>query len=109
MEEGPHGVRSNVIAPGAISDTEGADRLSLKGTAPMGDDYSPWSSPGGRMGNIQDVANTAIFLFSPAASYITGQVWVVDGGQEHLRSLGIPYPRAVLDPSSIKDQIKARM
>jgi peroxisomal 2,4-dienoyl-CoA reductase len=30
VEEGPHGVRSNVIAPGPISGTEGMDRLSPK-------------------------------------------------------------------------------
>jgi NAD(P)-dependent dehydrogenase (short-subunit alcohol dehydrogenase family) len=30
VEEGPHGVRSNVISPGAIADTEGMDRLSVR-------------------------------------------------------------------------------
>lgn len=97
-----------MIAPGAIGGTEGADRLSLKGQPTSGDD-NPFPSPGGRIGSIHDVANTAVFLFSPAASYISGQVWAVDGGQEHIRAMNVPYPRALLDPASIQDKIKARM
>lgn len=34
----------------------------------------------GKIGNVQDVANTALFLASDEASYITGQVINVDGG-----------------------------
>ncbi len=36
--------------------------------------------PLGRMGSPQDIAHAALFLASPMASYITGQVLVVDGG-----------------------------
>ena len=36
--------------------------------------------PMGRMGNAWDVANTALFLASGEAMYITGQKIVVDGG-----------------------------
>ena len=36
--------------------------------------------PLGRIGRIQDVVNTALFLCSPAADYITGQVIHVNGG-----------------------------
>ena len=56
-----------------------------------------------------DIANAALFLFSPAASWITGTVMVVDGGQNHLQSSMLPYPESLLDPSSVKDLIKARM
>jgi peroxisomal 2,4-dienoyl-CoA reductase len=35
VEEGPHGVRSNVISPGLVGDTEGADRLTIKGSKSM--------------------------------------------------------------------------
>jgi 3-oxoacyl-[acyl-carrier protein] reductase len=36
--------------------------------------------PLGRMGTTQEFANTAVFLLSPAASYITGVMLQVDGG-----------------------------
>ncbi|KAG6827384.1 hypothetical protein H0H92_011982 [Tricholoma furcatifolium] len=104
IEEGPHGVRSNVIAPGPIGNTEGMDRLSLKA-----ENSRDLSYPAGRMGHIEDVANAAVFFFSDAAAYITGQVLPVDGGYEHLRTTMIPYPQALLDPGSIAHMIKPRL
>ncbi|XP_006457445.1 hypothetical protein AGABI2DRAFT_196138 [Agaricus bisporus var. bisporus H97] len=103
VEEGPHGVRSNVIAPGPIAGTEGADRLT-----PKGREFSV-TIPAGRLGDVKDVANATVFLFSDAASYITGQILPVDGGTEHLRSVALPYPQAVLDPASQRDSIKSKM
>ncbi|KAF7303606.1 hypothetical protein MIND_00589900 [Mycena indigotica] len=106
VEEGPHGVRSNVLAPGAISGTEGMDRLSAKGPDAGNRDML---YPLGRPGIIGDVANAGVFLFSPAATYISGQVFAVDGAQEHLRSLVIPYPLSVLEPKKIQDMIKGKL
>ncbi|KAJ3532873.1 hypothetical protein NMY22_g7566 [Coprinellus aureogranulatus] len=105
VEEGPHGVRSNVIAPGPIAGTEGMDRLTPKNA----DADRIYGHPTGRLGDIKDIANATIFLFSPAASYITGQVLPVDGGSEHLRSSVLPYPQCVLDPQSVSQHIKAKM
>jgi len=34
----------------------------------------------GEFGNVDDIAGAALFLASPAACYITGQVLTVDGG-----------------------------
>ncbi|KAG6873053.1 hypothetical protein C0995_003533 [Termitomyces sp. Mi166 len=104
VEEGPHGVRSNVIAPGPIGNTEGMDRLSLKSSGNFDPAY-----PAGRMGHIQDIANAAVFFFSDAAAYITGQVLPVDGGCEHLRSTMVPYPQSVLDPESVAHMIKPKL
>lgn len=102
VEEGPHGVRSNIIAPGPIGGTEGMDRLSLTtGTNRL--------HPLGRNGHVKDVANATVFLFSDASSYITGQVLPVDGGFEHLRGFVMPYPQAVLDPASVTQMIKPRL
>jgi peroxisomal 2,4-dienoyl-CoA reductase len=105
VEEGPHGVRSNVIAPGPIDDTEGMARLSTKST----DNDAYALCPAGRMGKIKDIANATVFLFSDAASYITGQVLPVDGGTEHLRLMPLPYPQAVLDPGSVMHLIKGKL
>jgi peroxisomal 2,4-dienoyl-CoA reductase len=107
VEEGPHGVRSNVISPGPIGGTEGMDRLSGKkadGTNAKEDEY-----PLGRAGHVIDVGNATVYLFSDAASWVTGQIFVIDGAAEHLRGLQLPYPNSVLDPSSVKDMVKARM
>jgi len=105
VEEGPHGVRSNVISPGPIAGTEGADRLTTKGP----DVGNHWFIPVGRTGDSRDIANAAVFLFSDAASFISGQVLVVDGASEHLRGPFLPYPESVLNPASTNHLIKARM
>lgn len=104
-EEGPRGVRSNVIAPGLIAGTEGADRLvpRVAGRKPTDD------TPLGRAGDKMDIGNMAVFLFSDAARWITGHVFVVDGGEQHTKMSGLPYPQAVLDPKSVEKMIKARM
>ncbi|CDO70294.1 hypothetical protein BN946_scf184603.g5 [Trametes cinnabarina] len=106
VEEGPHGVRSNVIAPGPIAGTEGMDRLSAKG--PDAKNFA-WATPLGRYGDVKDVANATVFLFSDAARYITGQVIPVDGGCEHLRTEPLPYPQSVLDPDAVAAMIKPRL
>ncbi|SCZ89602.1 BZ3500_MvSof-1268-A1-R1_Chr9g10473 [Microbotryum saponariae] len=77
VEYGPLGVRANIIAPGPIDGTEGVARLIPKEII----EESKKLIPLGRNGTIEDIANSGVFLFSPAASYITGSVLVVDGGQ----------------------------
>ena len=39
------------------------------------------SIPLQRYGTVQDIANAGVFLFSEAASYVTGSVLIVDGGE----------------------------
>ncbi|KAI0364936.1 2,4-dienoyl-CoA reductase [Pilatotrama ljubarskyi] len=106
VEEGPHGVRSNVIAPGPIAGTEGMDRLSAKGTDAK---QQGWDTPLGRWGDVKDIANVTVFLFSDAARFITGQILPVDGGCEHLRGFALPYPQAVVDPESVARMIKPKL
>ncbi|KAF5375963.1 hypothetical protein D9757_008845 [Collybiopsis confluens] len=103
VEEGPHGVRSNVIAPGAIADTEGASRLGNQ------IDTRGFSSALGRIGQIPDVASATVFLFSDVASFISGQVLVVDGAGENVRTSQLPYPQAVLDPASVSSMVKGKL
>ncbi|KAI8997045.1 2,4-dienoyl-CoA reductase [Pilobolus umbonatus] len=89
VELGPHGVRVNAISPGPIASTVGMDRL--------GPAFETTAIPLGRMGEVQDIAQSTVFLFSPGASYITGTVLVVDGGA-WLNTSYPSYPEIVLDP-----------
>ena len=103
-------MRSNVIAPGPIAGTEGMTRL--KPTTPDGDGDAAslfQTAPVGRWGDVRDVANATVFLFSDAAAFVTGQVLAVDGGHEHLRTTQLPYPRSVLDPAGVKHMITPRL
>lgn len=77
VEWGRHGIRVNGIAPGPIEDTEGMKRLLPE---PLKDKLKN-KIPLRRMGRIKDIEDSALFLTSDAASYITGVTLVVDGGQ----------------------------
>lgn len=74
VELGPLGIRFNCIAPGAIAGTEGMLRLAPPTETPL-----EKKIPLQRQGTTQDIADATVFLFSPASSYITGDVMVVDG------------------------------
>lgn len=108
VEEGPRGVRSNVIAPGPIDDTEGMSRLGARnpdGSVQTGESQIPLQ----RLGKSIEIAHTAVFLFSEAANFITGQIIVVDGGSEHIRSTLLPYPVSVLEPEAVKSMIRGKL
>jgi NAD(P)-dependent dehydrogenase (short-subunit alcohol dehydrogenase family) len=77
MEWGEVGVRVNAISPGPIEGTEGIRRLAPSSEALAG---MLASVPLQRMGTLQDIADMALFLSSPQASYVTGAVIPVDGG-----------------------------
>merc|ERR1712032_531443 len=75
------GIRVVSIAPGPIADTEGGPSGRVFGSAGSGKRDIRDTVPLGRYGTIDDIANTAIFLASPAGSFITGTHIVVDGLQ----------------------------
>ncbi len=76
VEWGPRNVRVNCIAPGLIQTDfaralwEDPERLAMRNE----------QTPLRRIGQPHEIGPVAAFLASPAASYITGQVIVVDGG-----------------------------
>lgn len=72
---GPMGIRVNCIAPGAIKTDALATVLTPQIEAAM-----LKHTPLGRLGEADDIAYAALFLCSPAASWVSGQVLTVSGG-----------------------------
>jgi 3-oxoacyl-[acyl-carrier protein] reductase len=74
------GVRVNCIAPGSVEFPGGVwDQRKQAGDALY--DRTLQGIPFGRMGTPEEIAEVALFLASPHARWITGQVIAVDGGQ----------------------------
>jgi NAD(P)-dependent dehydrogenase (short-subunit alcohol dehydrogenase family) len=78
VEWGAEGVRVNSVAPGPIDATEGMRRLAP--TESLRREVVD-RVPLGRLGTPEEVAELALFLVSPAAAFLTGAVFVCDGGQ----------------------------
>jgi gluconate 5-dehydrogenase len=75
-ELGPHGIRANAIAPGYFATDTNAAMAQDPGVA----QWLQQRTSLGRWGQPEEIAGAAVFLASPAASYITGHTLVVDGG-----------------------------
>lgn len=73
VEWGPHAIRINAIAPGAIA----TPRVQMPGSALS---VMKQRFPLGRPGATDEIAKTALFLLSDLASYVTGHTLPVDGG-----------------------------
>jgi len=82
LEVAPYNIQVNAIAPGAII-TEGAGRQDDKTEEEIKQIFDEFTKmiPLGRAGEPDDIAKAAVFLASPAADYITGEMIVVDGGR----------------------------
>jgi 3-oxoacyl-[acyl-carrier protein] reductase len=75
-----HRIRVNAIAPGSIEFPDGVwDRV--KHDKPEQYEKVLGTIPFGRFGTPEEVAHLALFLASPFAGWITGQIMTVDGGQ----------------------------
>jgi 3-oxoacyl-[acyl-carrier protein] reductase len=74
-ELSPQGITVNAIAPGLILETEF--------TAGFSEERIRWTveqTPAGRPGHPRDIAAAAVYLASPEASFVTGEVLHVNGG-----------------------------
>ena len=92
-----HGVRVNAIAPGFIA-SSGLDRYSAEQAQPI--PALVQRVPMQRFGTEAEVAAVVVFLLSPAAAYVTGSVYRVDGGSPNARqtaTLQPPLRGAVFD------------
>jgi 3-oxoacyl-[acyl-carrier protein] reductase len=76
----PRGIRVNAVAPGAIEFPNGLWDEVKRTDRPLYDSALA-TSPWGRMGAPDEVADAVVFLASPRAAWITGVCLVVDGGQ----------------------------
>ncbi len=76
IEWAKHGVNVNAIAPGVFRT---ALNEKLLDESERGREFLT-RTPMGRFGKVEELAGAAVFLASDAASYVTGEVLVVDGG-----------------------------
>lgn len=75
LEAAPKGITVNAVAPGAIETPGASGAMSEEATRQM-----LAGIPMGRKGKPEDIAGAVVYLASDGASYVTGQVIVVDGG-----------------------------
>ncbi|HUJ02626.1 MAG TPA: SDR family oxidoreductase [Rhizomicrobium sp.] len=105
-EWGPYGIRLNAIAPGPFP-TKGAwERLNPQSSG-RGDSAS--TIPMGRNGEMDELANLAVFLMADGCEYLTGQTIAIDGGM-HLASGGNFWALSRLgdeDWARIKSEVKS--
>ena len=73
------GIRANCVSPGPIFIEGGSWDMIKQHMTPFYD-ATVGASPGGRLGSAEEVANVVAFIASPAASWVTGENIVVDGG-----------------------------
>lgn len=76
-ELGPLGVRVNCVAPGNIRTPMNAHQFAA---SPAYEQSLEEKTPLGRIGETEDIAAAVVYLASPAAKFVNGASWLVDGG-----------------------------
>lgn len=81
LDLGPKGIRVNALCPGWVDTPFNAPYERQIGGRDALEKLLGKSVPLGRFGRPEEIADVALFLVSSAASYVTGQAIVVDGGE----------------------------
>ena len=79
VEFGANGITANAVAPGVIRTPQALDPVNSLG--PAGVEAVARKIPAGRAGSPEDIAYVFLFLASAEASYVNGQLLVVDGAR----------------------------
>ena len=87
VDHGPDGVRCNAVAPGWIDTPLNEDFIASLAESAAFRANIGGIHPLGRTGAPQEVAELICWLASDAASFVTGQVWTIDGGRMSKLSL----------------------
>jgi len=87
VDHGPDGVRCNAVAPGWIDTPLNEDFIASLAEPAAFRTKIGGIHPLGRSGAPQEVAELICWLASDAASFVTGQVWTIDGGRMSKLSL----------------------
>ncbi len=88
VEWGPAGIRSNVVSPGMVETPMSRAFYETPGVREKRSAVVPLR----RIAQPQDIADAALFLASPRASYVTGEQIVVDGGYGCMLMNLVPRP-----------------
>jgi glucose 1-dehydrogenase len=94
VEWGPHGVRSNCVAPGMIRTALTAAYYDHPGITEAREGFTATR----RIGTPEDIANAVLFLLSERSSYITGSEVEVNGGLSCMLMGKIPRPGFSANP-----------
>jgi NAD(P)-dependent dehydrogenase (short-subunit alcohol dehydrogenase family) len=78
VEQAQYGVRANCVCPGPI-DTAWTHKETGAVDAEI-EKALVAATPLGRRGTVEEIANVYTFLASDQASFVTGALWLVDGG-----------------------------
>jgi citronellol/citronellal dehydrogenase len=84
VEWAPYHIRINCVAPGCV-ETTAFGRYPAEGAETFQRDANPMKRPG----DVQDIAESCVYLAAPSGKFITGEVITVDGGQQ---LWGDPWP-----------------
>jgi len=87
VDHGPEGIRCNAVAPGWIDTPLNVDFINSVADPASFHQAIKSIHPVGRTGTPENVAELIVWLASEAATFVTGQIFTIDGGRTAKLSL----------------------